>query len=887
MKELTRDTIEAFASLFRGRTDAHGQVNECIYEPVTLTHYEKHLRGEVNLGVYFLLDDSTCHFAAIDLDEKNFDKAKAIRDELVKNSIPAYITESKSKGFHIYCFAFERFKAVEIRRVLRHILSKLNIKAEVFPKQDSHQPDDPDGTRHPGSYINLPCFGYTRSFLSGDLKEVPLEVALERIKFVPQEAIDRVLQALPKEKPLMPKKVVGRRKKHPPCLEIISQGVDEQQRDAAALALARHYLLQFYEPDEVLWLLQEWDTRNRPPTCEKVLLENAVRSAEKNRGLSCSLIKDKPTISSFCIGDEQCDWPKPRKLDEEPLTQDEEPSKLNEIAVKKLLETCAFLKHCQKDVITLSEPHWWSMIHVLAAFGDLGREKIHELSKSYLKYSEEKTNEKIEEAKKAASKEIGPHTCTFIEQKLGFDCPKDCPAKKLNVKSPAGMAKKLAALEIHGPYLYKDKTGWHLNLPKLVDDLLAEYTFKTMMDNEECFVYKDGIYVPSGEVTIKHECETRVPKKFMITHSVNEVIGHIKRITYFDRRKFNQEKWILNLENGLYNIQTGKLSPHTADFLSTIRIPVTYDPKADCLRIRQFFTEVLRKEDILVIEELFGYCLIPDYTIQKAFLFLGDGANGKSTLLELLKRLLGVNNCTNMALQAIENQRFAKAALFGKLANIYADIPSTKMEHVGVFKTLTGGDTVDGEKKFKDSFSFNNTARLIFSTNKPPEVDEDTMAFWRRWIFINFPNKFEGDKADKQLFQRLIKKDELSGLLNVVLQGLERLFNKQGYSYELSPDEIFEWHQKASNPTYAFVEDICEVNSDAWISKDDLYESFIDYCSKQNIPRIGIESFGRTLKNAKNVHVVFQRRGPRGVQKTGWSGIQVKKREEKEIDVDV
>ncbi len=297
--------------------------------------------------------------------------------------------------------------------------------------------------------------------------------------------------------------------------------------------------------------------------------------------------------------------------------------------------------------------------------------------------------------------------------------------------------------------------------------------------------------------------------------------------------------------------------------------------------------QIIRKEDILVIEELFGYCLIPDYTIQKAFLFLGDGANGKSTLLELLKRLLGVNNCTNMALQAIENQRFAKAALFGKLANIYADIPSTKMEHVGVFKTLTGGDTVDGEKKFKDSFSFNNTARLIFSTNKPPEVDEDTMAFWRRWIFINFPNKFEGDKADKQLFQRLIKKDELSGLLNVVLQGLERLFNKQGYSYELSPDEIFEWHQKASNPTYAFVEDICEVNSDAWISKDDLYESFIDYCSKQNIPRIGIESFGRTLKNAKNVHVVFQRRGPRGVQKTGWSGIQVKKREEKEIDVDV
>ncbi len=76
MKEVSQDTIEAFASLFKGRTDAHGQVNECIYEPVTLKHYEKHLKGEVNLGIYFVLDDSTCHFAAIDLDEKDFSQGK-------------------------------------------------------------------------------------------------------------------------------------------------------------------------------------------------------------------------------------------------------------------------------------------------------------------------------------------------------------------------------------------------------------------------------------------------------------------------------------------------------------------------------------------------------------------------------------------------------------------------------------------------------------------------------------------------------------------------------------------------------------------------------------------------------------------------------------------
>ncbi|GAI96216.1 unnamed protein product, partial [marine sediment metagenome] len=101
------------------------------------------------------------------------------------------------------------------------------------------------------------------------------------------------------------------------------------------------------------------------------------------------------------------------------------------------------------------------------------------------------------------------------------------------------------------------------------------------------------------------------------------------------------------------------------------------------------------------------------------------------------------------------------------------------------------------------------------------------------------------------------------------------------------PDEIAEWHQKASDPIYAFVEDICEANSEAWISKDELYDVFIEYCDKQNIPRIGIESFGRALKNAKNVHVVFKRRGPRGVQKTGWLGIQLREKEKSEIDMEV
>jgi len=558
-------------------------------------------------------------------------------------------------------------------------------------------------------------------------------------------------------------------------------------------------------------------------------------------------------------------------------------AKFNEIAVRKLLENCTFIQYCRDNAVSLTEPYWWAMVHNLAVFGQVGEETAHELSKPYPQYTEAKTDQKIEEAHKQRTQGKSPHLCDNI----GFTCPKDCLAKKLGLKSPAGLAFRLATKEEYGVYLYHDKTGWHLDIAKLVDDLLAEYSLKTMQDDEECLIYEDGIYILLGEAKIKEECEKRVPKKFMTTHNVNEVIGHIKRSTYVKRAEFNRRKWILNLKNGLYNIQTSELSPHTPEFLSTIRIPVTCDPKADCPRVRLFLSEVLIEKDTPVIEELFGYCLIPDYKIQRAFLFTGDGANGKSTLLELLKHFLGKDNCTNLSLQAIVAQRFAVASLFGKLVNIYADIPSTRMESVGLFKMLTGGDTVRAEKKFRDDFFFTNYARLVFSTNKPPWVDEDTLAFWRRWIMINFPNKFEEDKADIEILDKLITERELSGLFNIALKGLKRLLNRHRYSYEPSPDEIAEKYRKSADVTYAFIEDVCESNPDTWISKDDLYDAFTSYCSKQNLAHLGKEAFGRKLKDASNVHVKSRQRRVDGVITWGWEGIQVIKKQEQDIDMEV
>lgn len=296
--EVSQEVLEAFQSLFKGRVDAYGSVEgRANKELVTLEHYRKHLRGEVSLGVYLLLDDNSCHFAAIDLDEKDFSKAYAIRQELFNKFIPAYIAESKSKGFHLYIFALEKFIAKDIRRILHHILDKLNIKAEIFPKQDFLSATTPLG-----SYINLCCFGHTRPFLTGDMKGVPLDIALERIKFVPQESIDQVLQTLPQEKPQ--EEQVAKQQMKPkgklPCFEKMMAGVSEGCRDEVAFRLAAHLHRQGMPPQLAESTLLKWDAEYNRPAMGSTLIRQKIKQAYTGKyGLGC--LND--LIQPFCERD--------------------------------------------------------------------------------------------------------------------------------------------------------------------------------------------------------------------------------------------------------------------------------------------------------------------------------------------------------------------------------------------------------------------------------------------------------------------------------------------------------------------------------------------------------------------------------------------------------
>lgn len=410
-------------------------------------------------------------------------------------------------------------------------------------------------------------------------------------------------------------------------------------------------------------------------------------------------------------------------------------------------------------------------------------------------------------------------------------------------RADCALAKKQAERGDAGKY-FDDETGRFV--PKLLaDEIMARHNFVTMKDNEELFVYLDGFYQPYGEVTVKGECRKELEGEFSRSRAA-EVLEYVKVSNYTKRRE--EPANLLPLANGVLDLDSMELQRHSPDKLFFNKLPVKYDPRADCPNIKRFLREITAgEEDVEILLEAVGFCLYRDYFLAKALMLVGGGANGKSTFLNLVKAFLGFENISSRSLQDLEENRFAKANLQHKLANIYADLPDKALFRTGNFKMLTGRDPITAEHKFKAPFQFANYAKLLFSANKVPEAYDDTTAFFRRWIILVFPNEFNGEDADPYLLEALTTEQELSGLLNLTLKGLKKLRETGGFSYSKTTEEIKEDYIRKSSPIGSFVMDCLEANSDAYIVKKELYAAFTLYCRTRVLPMVTETTFFKNL----------------------------------------
>ena len=366
------------------------------------------------------------------------------------------------------------------------------------------------------------------------------------------------------------------------------------------------------------------------------------------------------------------------------------------------------------------------------------------------------------------------------------------------------------------------------------DMLMIDHQFVTMADTDEIYYYQEGVYVKDGEVLIKKKCETLIMD--CKRDDVNEVMAAIRRRTYAKRSEFDTEMNMLNLKNCWLDIETGETFEHTPTKLSKIQIPVFYDPEKIAWKFIKFLKVCLPKStDAFTVCEQFASTLIKSPKFGKAFMYVGQGSNGKSVFLNLIKKCLGMDSISNISIHGIENNRFAPAELDGKLANIYADISNEELNTAGMFKNLVTGDPVFAEKKNKNPFSLINFAKMFFSANQIPIVYDESDGFFRRFMIIEWNVKFTDKTADIRLIDMLSTEDEKSGILNILVNVAKNL-NKRGYFQYADSVETLrnKWKNKADS-IGGFLDKCLIYEENLVVEKKHLYDAYVKYCTNNKL----------------------------------------------------
>jgi P4 family phage/plasmid primase-like protien len=342
--------------------------------------------------------------------------------------------------------------------------------------------------------------------------------------------------------------------------------------------------------------------------------------------------------------------------------------------------------------------------------------------------------------------------------------------------------------------------------------------------------HHDGLWTPDGEAEINRRTERLLGERFRPSHAQNvlSVVSNREQLISDE----NQDTRFINLPNGLLDWKERKLYPHSSAVMSTVRIPIKWDPNAKCPNIDKFIKEVFPRDARRLAYQVLGYMLFNGNPLHKAILLYGSGRNGKGTYLRLARMLAGGNNISAVTPQALDTSQFSSAQIYGKLANLVGDVDPKLFKGTEQFKQLTGGDYMLAQHKYGQPFLFQARALMIAAFNRLPTTTDTTEGFFSRWVVVPFNAHFPEGTADPTLIERLTRHEELQGLLVRAIEGLNQVMEQAALDVPESVRAAQENFRREADPIQNFVTECVETSTDrkAHVRKLDIYARYTEWC---------------------------------------------------------
>jgi len=425
-----------------------------------------------------------------------------------------------------------------------------------------------------------------------------------------------------------------------------------------------------------------------------------------------------------------------------------------------------------------------------------------------------------------------------------------------------------------------------VDIPKAADMLMQQLKFVYIVETRTTYVYLPvcGGFTKNADELIPRQLYRQFrpyynPKRKAVMNksAVAEIVARIHAETAQSIAVFQRSEPLFNLANGVLDLETGKLLEHSPKYMMLEQSPVIHDPEADCPRFNRYLDKTLDSQYHDVLGEMFGYSMWPRYDAHKAFILWGPPRTGKGTLLRILQEMLGRDNYSSVNLQDLIEDRFKRAGLFGKRANISGDLSRTPIKDPQMFQNLTGEDEVTIEFKYGHPFQMTNAAKLIFGTNNLPRLRKDDDAFYTRIAIIPVEHSFIGHE-DSSIEAALKTPEELSGILNWALDGLERL-KTNGWQFSKHINGL-EKYAQISKPEIAFLKEMCEASADGYVLKTEFVTEYNKWAMSNGFsPATSANAFGRVIGDQTIIPLDGKYRPyVNSKQCEAWSGIRLKKR---------
>lgn len=384
-------------------------------------------------------------------------------------------------------------------------------------------------------------------------------------------------------------------------------------------------------------------------------------------------------------------------------------------------------------------------------------------------------------------------------------------------------------------------------------EIRARYPYLKKNEAGLFFNYSEGVYKLLTDIQVSGIILNLLQEDMLwgyrTKHHVSDKVACLLSIVPDLELTKDKGDWF-NVKNGLLQLSTGVLNPHTPDFISLVQSPVLYNPEATAptwLKAMDAWMEGPEKEEkTLMLQEFGGYLLTSSMVYAKAMFVVGDGGNGKSTFADTLSMVIGSEATSRIDLEDLYSP-FGMKGLIGKRLNVVEEVSGGYYQSHKL-KKLVSGEEVTINMKFKDQFKFLPAAKFLFAVNMMPRVDDSSTATERRILVVQFNNNFR-DKPNTALrFADGLLAEELSGILNWMLEGYRSLMKIGAFVNTKEQIQTLAEYREENSSVDGFIAECLEFKEDSVETTGKLYGEYKDYCMKDGRKHKSSIAFTKEMK---------------------------------------